>query len=227
MHTVIGFVVLCNAVQHLNGFVYGRLIDRYRLETAFQCRILFDIFAVFFKGGGTNNLYFPTGECRLQDICCIHGTLRISGTYQIVHLIDKQNDVAFLLHLCQQALDTAFKLSAELGTGNQRSQIQQVYLLIFQMHGNVSGVDPQSNSLGNCRFADTGFTDQTGIVLGAAGENLNHPCNFLIPSNDCVQLALCGTAGQVRAVIAQEPQFLFPLGTTFPSGTAWDFCVVC
>ena len=74
---------------------------------------------------------------------------------------------------------------------------------------------------------DTGFTDQTGIVLGAAGENLNHPCNFLIPSNDCVQLALCGTASQVRAVIAQEPQFLFPLGTAFPSGTAWDFCVVC
>ena len=23
------------------------------------------------------------------------------------------------------------------------------------------------------------------------------------------------------------PQFLFPLGTAFPSGTAWDFCVVC
>ena len=47
---------------------------------------------------------FPKGRgVRLQDIFCIHGTLRISGTYQIVHLIDKQNDVAFLLHLCQQA----------------------------------------------------------------------------------------------------------------------------
>ena len=46
-----------------------------RLETTFQCGILFDVLAVLIQGCGTNNLDFTTAERRLQNIGGINGTL--------------------------------------------------------------------------------------------------------------------------------------------------------
>ena len=67
------FILGTDAAQDLNGFLNGRFTDSDRLETAFQCRILFDVLAVFFGGCGADHLDLSAGKCRLQDVCGIHG----------------------------------------------------------------------------------------------------------------------------------------------------------
>ena len=227
VYPMIGLVVLCNAVQHLNGLVNGRLVDSNRLETAFQRRILFDILAVFFKCCCTDHLDLATGKRRFQNVRRIHRAFGISCADQIVNLVNKQDDVSLLLYLCDQTLDTAFELPTELCSGNQRGQIQQVYLLVFQVHRNISGMNPQSDSLGDGGFADTRFTDQTRIVFGAAGQNLNHTCDFLVPSDHCIQFSVGSTLAQIGAVVPQEFQLLFPLGAALPAGRIRNFGIVC
>ena len=86
--------------------------------------------AVLIEGGSADHLDLTTGQCRLQDICRIHGTFGISRANQIMDLINDQNDIAALFDFTDQALHTAFKLATELCTGHQCGQIQQKYFFI-------------------------------------------------------------------------------------------------
>ena len=54
-----------HARQNTDRLLYGRLLHIDRLETAFQCRVLFNVLAVFRNGGGADKLNFPSGKGRL------------------------------------------------------------------------------------------------------------------------------------------------------------------
>ena len=45
LDAVMLFIVFLNTIQHLNGICNAGLAHFYRLETALQCLVLFDIFA--------------------------------------------------------------------------------------------------------------------------------------------------------------------------------------
>ena len=55
----------------------------------------------------------------------------------------------------------------------------------------------------NGRLADPGFTDEHGIVLCSAGEDLNRTSDFLVAADDRVELAVAGRGRQVKPVAAQ------------------------
>ena len=103
-----------------------------------------------------------------------------------MNLIHHQNDVAAFLNLGNQAFHPAFKLSPELGSSHQRRQIQQEHFLIPQLVGDISGGNPLGKPLGNGGFAHARLAHQTGVVLLAAVQNLNHPLGFYISADDLV-----------------------------------------
>jgi len=45
-------------------------------------------------------------------------------------------------------------------------------------------------------FADAGFADEDGVVLGAAAEHLHDAADFVIASDDRVELTLAGGFGK-------------------------------
>ena len=49
-------VHLANAFEDLDRFLLGRFIHHDGLETAFQCRISLNMFAVFVQGSGADHL---------------------------------------------------------------------------------------------------------------------------------------------------------------------------
>ena len=112
-----------NTLHDLASLLNGRLSHRYRLETALQCRILFDMLAVFVKGGCTDHLNFSTGEGRLQDVGCVHRAFGVACAHKVVDLIDHQNDIAAGFDLGNEALHTAFKLASKLCTCHQCGQV--------------------------------------------------------------------------------------------------------
>src|SRR5215510_13160463 len=64
-------------------------------------------------------------------------------------------------------------------------------------------------TLNNCRFSDTGFSNQDRIVFRTPRKDLNHAPNFLISSNDRIELSLSRKIGQVTRVALERLVFLF------------------
>ena len=76
-----------------------------------------------------------------------------------MYLVDEQNHVAAFLDLGHQALDTAFKLSAELRACHQRGEVKQLDFLVFQALGHLALRDSERQALGDGGLADAGLAD--------------------------------------------------------------------
>ena len=83
---------LHHARRHINIW----LIDRHRLKSSPQRRILLDMFAIFFKRRRTNDAHFAACQRRLEYICRIHRTFRRASAHQQMQFIDKQDDFLML-----------------------------------------------------------------------------------------------------------------------------------
>ena len=68
-----------------------------------------------------------------------------------------------------------------------------------QQLGHVAVDDHLGEALDDRRLADAGLAQQHGVVLGAAGEDLDHALDFILAADDRVELALPGQVGQVAA----------------------------
>ncbi|MNS52490.1 hypothetical protein D3C72_852070 [compost metagenome] len=166
---VVLFVFFLQPAQDRDRVLNGRLIHQHRLETAGKGRILFHMLAIFIERGGADAVQLTAGKGGLQEVGRVHRAIGLAGADQRVHLVDEQDDAAvFGLHLVQHSLQTLFKLTAIFRTGNQRAHIERHQLLVLQAFGHVAIDDAQRKTFGNRRFTDAGFTDQHGIVLGAA-----------------------------------------------------------
>ena len=119
-------------------------------------------------------------------------------------LIDEQDDVAGGLDLADEALDALLELAAELGARDEGGHVQQEDLLIPQAGGHLALGNALGNALGDGGLADAGLTDQAGVVLLAAAQDLDGAVNFAVAADDAVHLAVPGLLGQVLAVGIQE-----------------------
>jgi len=194
------FVIVLDADEHLIGLLYRRLLDFYRLKAALKGGILLDIFSVFGEGRCADYLYLASRKGRLQNIRGVHRALRIACADEVMHLIDEEDDVAVLLHFVHKSLDAAFKLAAELRTGDERGEVEQVYLFFGELRGNFAVCYTQGKSLGYSGLADAGFADKAGVVLRAAAEDLHRAVNLVIAPDDAVYFTLAGFFGKIRAI---------------------------
>ncbi len=110
-------------------------------------------------------------------------------------LIDKENDVAVLLHIRQKALHAAFKLAPELGARHQGGEVQQVDLLALELGGNLPVRNPLGDALGDGGFAHARLPDEAGVIFSAPVEDLDHPVNLPVPAHNGVQLPVPGPLG--------------------------------
>ena len=105
------------------------------------------------------------------------------------------------------------ELAAKLRARNERREVEQVDLLVAQLIRHVALGDALGEALGDGRLADARLTDEAGVVLLAAVQDLHHPLNFFFPADDGIQLALPGPAGKVNAVVIQKLAFFLGLAT--------------
>ena len=121
-----------------------------------------------------------------------------------MHLVDDEDNVAHLTDLLDETLHTAFKLAAELCACDERRQIKQVDLLASELEGYLTRHDALGKSFGDGSLADARLTDEAGVVLLAAVEDLDNALDLLRAANDRVELAVARALGKVDAVRIQE-----------------------
>ena len=182
---------------------FTRLIDRYRLETPLECRILFDMLPVLVEGRRTDDLELPTGQGRLQDIGRIEGTLGTTGTDDGMQLIDKEQNLSVLYGFSDDALDTLLELTAVLRACNHAGDIERHNTLLEDGVRNIAGDDTLGQSLYHCGLADTRLTDEAWIVLRTSGQDLHDTHDFTLPADDRIELSFRCHRGEIPRILIQ------------------------
>ena len=159
-HLVVVLISFLQSPQDGNGAERVRLVDHDRLETAFQCLVLFEVLLVFVQRGGTDASQLAPCQGRLQDVGGIHGTLAFSRAHQRVDFVDEKDDAPFAFrHFVDDGFQTFLKLSFVFGTGDKRAHVEGVELFVFQVLRYVAPQDTMSQSFHDGRLTRTRFAD--------------------------------------------------------------------
>ncbi len=84
--------------------------------------------------------------------------------------------------------------------------------LLHERLGDVAADDAMGQALGDRRLADARLADQSRVVLGAAGQDLDDPLDLLLAADDRVELAQPGGLGQVDAELVDRGRLAGALG---------------
>ena len=101
-------------------------------------------------------------------------------------LIDEQDDVAALVNFLKNLLQAFLKVTAVAGTGNQRTQVKRVQLLVLESFWDLAVNNVQRQALNHCGLTNARLTDEHWVVLGAAREHLHDALNLGLAAHDGV-----------------------------------------
>ena len=97
LHVVVQFITFFQTTQNRNGIFNGRLRHEYFLETTFQRGVFLNVLAIFIQRRSAHAVQLTARQRRFQHVTGVHCAVRFTRTHHGVQLIDKQDDVAFLL----------------------------------------------------------------------------------------------------------------------------------
>ena len=106
--------------------------------------------------------------------------------------------------LLEDGLQALLELAAVLRAGDQRADVERDDAAVAQLLGDVAGDDALGEALGDRGLADAGLADQDGVVLRAAGEDLDDAADLVVAADDGVELALLGGAREVAAELLER-----------------------
>ena len=126
-----------------------------------------------------------------------------------MQLINEEDDFAVAGgHFLDEGFESFLEFAAVFGTGQHGADVQAHQALALHAFRYVAVHNAAGQAFRNGGLAYAGLTNEYGVILGAAGKNLQHPANLCIAANDRVNLALTGAGGQVGAVFLQGLVFL-------------------
>ena len=129
------------------------------------------------------------------------GLSSAAGAQHHVHLVDEDDELALAVaDLRQQGREALLEVAPVLRARDHGRQVQGDDAAAVQLRGHVVVRDGLRQALRDRGLAHTGFTDEHGIVLGAASQDLDRLRDLLIPADDRVQSALGGLGREVVAV---------------------------
>ena len=205
-------VAVLDVFQYMCGLFGIGCLYQYLLETAFQCTIFFDGFAVFVQCGGAYALYLSACQCRFQHIGSIHRPCSRTCSNDGVYLIDEEDDIGVFLQLIEYRAQALLELSAILGAGHHGSHVEHHYTLVEEDARHLLLYDAQCQSLYDGRFAHARLADEHGIVLLAAAQNLCNAFNFLFASDDGVEFSFGSRLGHVYSKVVNDRRVARCLG---------------
>ena len=121
-----------------------------------------------------------------------------------MQFIDEQNDLTFLFgQIIEHRFETLLEFTAEFRPGDQRTHVQGQQAFAFEALRHFAVDDALRQTFDDGGLAHARFADQHRIVLGAPLQNLNGATDFVIATDDRIELALFGALGQIDGVFLQ------------------------
>ena len=95
------------------------------------------------------------------------------------------------------------KIATVFGACQQGTHIQGIHHGFGQNVRHIVLRDAPGQALGNSGLTYTGLTDQQGVVLAAAAQNLNDTLDLVLTADQRINLAFLGQLIQVDRVLLQ------------------------
>ena len=146
----------------------------------------------------------PRAKRGLEQVGSIPGAGGAAGTDQGVGLVDEQDDglracLDLLDHLAQPVLE--FALHA--GAGLEQAYVERAQRDLLEGWRDVPGGDAQRKALDDGGLAYARLTGEDGVVLAPAHEDVDQLADFLVASDDGIQLAVAGAFGEINGELFQ------------------------
>ena len=204
VHVVVLLVTILQAMDDGQRVGDAGLVDVHRLEAALERGVLLDVLAVLVGRRGADDLDLAARQGRLEDAGGVDGALRRARADDGVDLVDEEDDVAGLLHLGDDPLETVLELAAVLGAGHERGHVKRPDLLVAQHVGHGARRDELGQALDDGRLAHARVAQDEWVVLLAARQHLHDALHLAVAADHGVELALGGKRGEVAAVLLEH-----------------------
>ena len=117
------FIFLPDATEDVDSLADSRLIDENLDKSSLQCRVGFDVLAVFSQGCSTDASQLASGQEGFKKVTSIHAaTFSTPTCHDEMELVDEEDHlIAFLrglLDFIEDALDTFFVFAFVLGASH-------------------------------------------------------------------------------------------------------------
>ena len=125
------------------------------------------------------------------------------GADEGMQLVDKQQYIARSSDLVNDILDPFLKLTPVFAARHHAGQIQADEPFVPHAVRDIAGYDPGSQSFHDGRLAHARLSDETGVVLRPAAQDLYHPLDLILSPDDRVKLPVPGQFRDIPAVSIQ------------------------
>ena len=196
---VVVLILAADPLEDEDGILDRGGLDLDRLEAAIEGGVLLDVLAVLVEGRGANALELAAGEGGLEDVGGVHRAFGGAGSDNRVELVDEEDDVPGAADLVHHRLDAFLELAAVLGSGDHQGEVEGDDLLLGQDLGDVTRGDLLRQTLDDGGLTHAGLTDEDGVVLGAAAEDLDDAADLVAAADHGVHFALTSELGEVAA----------------------------
>ena len=213
-------VDLAKSLQDLDRHRDRGLLHLHGLEATLEGGVLFDVLAVLVDRGGAHGLQLAAREHGLEYRRGVDRALGGAGTDEGVDLVDEQDDVAAGADLLQDLLEALFEVTAVAAARDERAEVEGVQLLVRECDGHRVRDDLLGETFDDGGLADAGFADEDRVVLGAARQHLHHALDFLVASDERVELALASELGEVSPELVKDGRAARRLGIALLPGTS-------
>ena len=118
-------------------------------------------------------------------------------------LVNKEDEIGLLAYLGHDALEPVLKLPAVLRPRDHGGNIHRNNAFALQGLGHAPVGDALAKTLHYGGLTHSRLSDETGVVLSAAGQNADDPLGLFFPPDDGVQLAPLRHGGEIPTVLRQ------------------------
>ena len=124
-----------------------------------------------------------------------------------MQFVEEGDDLAIrLLDLVKHSFEPLLELAAVFRPGDHRTEVERHNSLCLESLGDVTVGDATRQAFDDRSLADTGLTNQDRVVLGPAGQDLDHTTDLIVTTDDGVELAFSRDGGEIAAVLLESVQ---------------------
>ena len=191
------------AIEDLDGLLDGRLLDHDRLETTGSA----ESFSTCLRYSSV--VVAPITWISPRD----SGGLRMAAASMEpsalpapmrVCIVDEQDDVAVVLYLLDDALETVLELAAILRASDECGDVERHEALVTQHVGHLTICDELGKPLGDGGLAHAGLADKQGLFFVRREENLLDAVDFAFAPDDRVERVLGRELGEIVAELLER-----------------------
>src|SRR5205085_2040767 len=209
-HGVMRLVAFLEPAQNRDRTFDAGFADIDGLEAALERGVFLYVLAVFIERGCANDAELATGQHWLQHVAGVHRAFRLSSADDGVQLVDENDELPFPLgDFLEYRFETLLEFAAELGAGDQRAKVERDKPLVLETFRHIPVGDALRQTLSDRRLADTRFTDQDRVVLGATRQYLNYTADLFVASNYRVEFSFACCVSQIARVPLQRLVLVF------------------